>query len=170
MGETHAALNPMMTGTSRTRDTRSVVLFQLIRAKLVEYNESLVRQLVDEREAVRAAAASVAQMSEHRKEDGGRSRIEPKKKESVLADGGAGASVQKQADNGQSIVRAGCTPLASRAIAEKSEQVMGEQPCEEIVLKKRRLAEAQVHVEARVEMDRSPVKKDKDKSRRAPAA
>ncbi|KAF4031841.1 Myb-like DNA-binding domain [Phytophthora infestans] len=130
-------------------NTSSAVVLRSIRDKLVEYKESLLRQLVDEREA--ALAASKAQEREDVKEDGGNSLAEKETAPEQDRHVEAAEVEERKPDNDDSAV----TALESAAETETEsssvvkESVAQASSVDEIILKKRPLDEAEsvVHAE-----------------------
>ncbi|KAG2930429.1 hypothetical protein PC115_g6516 [Phytophthora cactorum] len=167
LGGNHAALEPAMASDS-DGNTSSAVVLRSIRDKLVEYKESLLRQLVEEREVTQAA--SKEQEREDVKEDGGNSLAEketaasPEEEAHVEA---AEVEEPKPADNGESIAP-GQEPTVeteNESSAATEEPVQISSPVktidDEVILKKRRLAEAAAGSAVQSEKDAVPVKKPK---------
>ncbi|ETP34482.1 hypothetical protein, variant 4 [Phytophthora nicotianae P10297] len=142
-------------------NTSSTVVLRSIRVKLVEYKESLLRQLVDEREA--ALAASKEQKRVDVKEDGGNSLAdeeEVSQKEEKQVE--AAEAEERKPENDESTV------AVEESIAETEsesaaavEEFIEKSPSfnDEVILKKRRLAEEESVVQA--EKDAIAVKKAK---------
>ncbi|KAG6608686.1 e1a-binding protein p400-like [Phytophthora cinnamomi] len=151
----------------------SAVILSSIREKLVEYKESLLRQLVDEREAARAASKE-----EQAQQQQDNSVAEQETVQEADADAEAQAEVEVEAEINEprpaDDVESGAVPVVvdSPVETEAASAAAAVEPVEkpspvktsedEVVLKKRRIAEAETDESAALdEKDGAPVKKAK---------
>ncbi|POM69745.1 Hypothetical protein PHPALM_13950 [Phytophthora palmivora] len=142
-------------------NTSSAVVLTSIRDKLVEYKESLLRQLVDEREA--ALAASKEHEREDTKED---EVISVSKQEMTALEKQVTAEIEepKPAVHDKSNVSVVESPVVTENSVATEEPVKKSSPVKTIdeeVLKKRRLAEIDVESATDTEKDASSTKKPK---------
>ncbi|KAF1776986.1 P-loop containing nucleoside triphosphate hydrolase [Phytophthora cactorum] len=141
-------------------NTSSAVVLRSIRDKLVEYKESLLRQLVEEREVTQAASKEQEREDFSREGDGSISEEEAHVEAAEVEE-------PKPADNGESIAP-GQEPTVeteNESSAATEEPVQISSPVktidDEVILKKRRLAEAEAGSAVQSEKDAVPVKKPK---------
>ncbi|KAG7385233.1 hypothetical protein PHYPSEUDO_001702 [Phytophthora pseudosyringae] len=156
-----------MASDSDGSPSSSAVVLRSIRGKLVEYKESLLRQLVDERKA--ALATSKEQKREDAKEDGGYSVAEqetaPLEEEKQVD--AARAEQPTPEDDGESAAPVEKSPAETKgeSSAAAEEPVEMSPPAktteDEGVLKKRRLVEAEAESAVQFENDAVSAKKAK---------
>ncbi|KAK1937131.1 Chromo domain-containing protein 1 [Phytophthora citrophthora] len=159
-------MKPAMASDSDGSPNSTVVLIS-IRNKLVEYKESLLRQLLDEREAVLAASKEQG-LKDTKESDvtsmaGQETALHEEEKQVEAVD----VEYPKALDDGKIAAPVGeLTAEKESENVETPEEVVGKSSAkkktnDEVLLKKRRLAEEEVETSADVEIGIIPAKKAK---------